>query len=88
MYDKCLFYKKMCRNSVRTSFYWRHKFLDVIRVYIGIVVNVGGVKGSRRSKNEKRKIGVSKEQVCVLCAIDRVGKIRKPFISVGTYLSL
>ncbi|WP_169850934.1 hypothetical protein [Clostridium felsineum] len=57
-------------------------------MYIGIVVNVGGVKGSRRSKNEKRKIGVSKEQVCVLCAIDRVGKIRKPFISVGTYLSL
>lgn len=72
---------------MRTSFYWGHKFLDIIRVYIGIV-NVGGVKGSRSSKNEKRKRGVSKEQVCVLCAIDRVGKIRKPFISVVTYLSL
>lgn len=28
--------------SVPTSFYWRHKFLDTIRVYMGIG-NVGGV---------------------------------------------
>ena len=28
--------------SVPTSFYWRHKFLDAIRVYMGIG-NVGGV---------------------------------------------
>ena len=28
--------------SVPTSFYWRHKFLDTIRVYMGIA-NVGGV---------------------------------------------
>ena len=28
--------------SVPTSFYWRHKFLDAIRVYMGIG-NAGGV---------------------------------------------
>jgi len=28
--------------SVPTSFYWRHKFLEAIRVYMGIG-NVGGV---------------------------------------------
>ncbi|MBU3093301.1 IS1595 family transposase [Clostridium sp. CF011] len=34
-----------------------------------------GVKGNRGSKDEKRKRGVSKEQICVLCAIDRTGNI-------------
>ena len=101
--------------SVPTSFYWRHKFLDAIRVYMGIG-NVGGVievdeaffresfkgnhkksttfimprephkrgvKGSKSSKDEKRKRGVSKEQVCVLCAIDRVGNIMTELICKG-----
>ena len=34
-----------------------------------------GVKGSKSSKTEKRKRGISKEQVCVLCAMDRVGNL-------------
>ncbi len=32
-----------------------------------------GVKGSFSRKTEKRKRGISKEQVCVLCAMDRIG---------------
>lgn len=31
-----------------------------------------GVKGSFSSNTEKRKRGISKEQVCVLCAMDRI----------------
>lgn len=34
-----------------------------------------GGKGSRSDKNEKRKRGISEEQVCVLCAKDRIGNI-------------
>ena len=101
--------------SVPTSFYWRHKFLDAIRVYMGIG-KVGGVievdvaffresfksnhkksttfimprephmrgpKGSRSNKDEKRKSGISSQQVCVLCAIDRVGNIITELICKG-----
>ncbi len=50
--------------SVPTSFYWRNKFLDAIRVYMS-VGHVGGVKGSMSSPHEKRKRGISKQQVFV-----------------------
>lgn len=93
--------------SVPTAFFWRHKILDAIRVYIG-VGSVGGVieadeaffresfkgdhkksktftmprkphkrgvKGSRSNDGEKRKRGISNQQVCVLCAIGRIGNI-------------
>lgn len=122
LYSKCMINGYSIRKcaeiveiSVPTSFYWRHKFLDAIRVYMGIG-NVGGVievdeaffresfkgnhkksttfimprephkrgvKGSRSSKDEKRKRGISKEQVCVLCAIDRVGNIITELICKG-----
>lgn len=39
-----------------------------------------GVKGSRNSKDDKRKRGISKEQICVLCAIDRVRNIMTELI--------
>lgn len=44
-----------------------------------------GVKGSWNSKKnkEKRKRGISKEQVCVLCAIDRTGNIITELICNG-----
>lgn len=42
-----------------------------------------GVKGSRSSADEKRKRGISQEQVCVLCAIDRVGNILTELICKG-----
>lgn len=42
-----------------------------------------GVKGSKSNKDEKRKRGISKEQVCVLCAIDRVGNIITELICKG-----
>ncbi len=34
-----------------------------------------GVKGSKPNKGEKRKRGISSQQVCVLCATDRIGNI-------------
>jgi len=34
-----------------------------------------GIKGSRNNKDEKRKRGISKEQVCVICAMNRAGNI-------------
>lgn len=42
-----------------------------------------GAKGSKSSKTEKRKRGISKEQVCVLCAMDRVGNIVTELICKG-----
>jgi transposase-like protein len=42
-----------------------------------------GVKGSKSSKTEKRKRGISKEQVCVLCAMDRVGNIVTELLCKG-----
>jgi len=49
LYSKCMINGYSIRKcaeivgiSVPTSFYWRHKFLDAIRVYMGIG-NVGGV---------------------------------------------
>ncbi len=38
-------------------------------------VHKRGIKGSFSSKDEKRKRGISKEQVCVLCAMDRAGNL-------------
>lgn len=90
--------------SVPTSFFWRHKIIDAIKIYMGVgsvggVVEVDetffresfkgnhkkstvfkmprkphkrGVKGSNTDNEEKRKRGISKEQVCVLCAMDRI----------------
>ena len=42
-----------------------------------------GVKGSYSSKDEKKKRGISKEQVCVLCAIDRTGNLITELICKG-----
>jgi ISXO2 transposase-like protein len=42
-----------------------------------------GVKGSRSSKTEMRKRGISKEQVCVLCAMDRTGNLITELICKG-----
>ena len=42
-----------------------------------------GVKGSKSNKTEKRKRGISNEQVCVLCAMDRVGNIVTELICKG-----
>jgi len=42
-----------------------------------------GVKCSKRSKTEKRKRGISNEQVCVLCAIDRVGNVVTELLCKG-----
>ena len=42
-----------------------------------------GVKGSRSSKDERLKRGISKEQICVLCAIDRTGNIITELICKG-----
>ncbi|URZ03353.1 hypothetical protein CLAUR_033990 [Clostridium felsineum] len=42
-----------------------------------------GVKGSKSNKTEKRKRGISKEQVCVLCAMDRVGDIVTELLCKG-----
>jgi hypothetical protein len=42
-----------------------------------------GVKGSYSSKDEKRKRGISKEQVCVLCAMDRTGNLITELICKG-----
>lgn len=42
-----------------------------------------GVKGSRNNKEEKRKRGISQEQVCVLCAEDRIGNIITELICKG-----
>ena len=106
---------KIVEISVPTSFYWRHKFLDAIRVYIGIG-HVGGVievdeaffresfkgnhkksttfimprehhmrgpKGSRSNTDKKRKRCILNQQVCVLCAVDRVGNIVTELICKG-----
>lgn len=42
-----------------------------------------GVKGNFNSKDEKRKIGISKEQDCVLCAIDRTVNLITELICKG-----
>lgn len=42
-----------------------------------------GSKGSKSSKGQKRKRGISNEQVCVLCAMDRVGNIMTELICKG-----
>lgn len=42
-----------------------------------------GAKGSKSSKGQKRKRGISNEQVCVLCAMDRVGNIMTELICKG-----
>lgn len=46
-------------------------------------VHKRGVKGSYSSKDEKRKRGISKEQVCVLCAMDRTGNLITELICKG-----
>lgn len=42
-----------------------------------------GVKVSFNSKTEKRKRGISKEQICVLCAMDRTGNLITELICKG-----
>ena len=42
-----------------------------------------GSKGSQNSKGSKRKRGISNEQVCVLCAMDRVGNIMTELLCKG-----
>ncbi len=42
-----------------------------------------GVKGSFSSKTEKKKKGISKEQVCILCTMDRTGNLITELICKG-----
>ncbi len=42
-----------------------------------------GVKGSFSKKTEKRKRGISKEQICVICAMDRTGNLITELICKG-----
>ncbi|MFT9497819.1 IS1595 family transposase [Anaerosolibacter sp.] len=42
-----------------------------------------GANGSKSSNGQKRKRGISNEQVCVLCAMDRVGNIMTELICKG-----
>lgn len=44
---------------------------------------IRGVKRSYSSKDEKRKRGISKEQVCVLYAMDRTGNLIPELICKG-----
>lgn len=113
LYAKCMINGYSIRKctvivgiSRPTSFYWRHKILDAVRVYMGIGA-VGGVievdetffresfKGNHKkassfvmprksyhrgikgpnSDGEKRRRGISNDQICVVCAIDRIGNI-------------
>lgn len=106
---------KLVGISIPTSFYWRNKILDAIRVYMGTGIVEGvievdeaffresfkgdhkksttftmprkarkrGIKGSFSSKDEKRKRGISKEQVCVICAMDRTGNLITELICKG-----
>jgi transposase-like protein len=80
-----------CDITVRTSFMWRHKILDALRLsdkteLKGIVeadetffrVSYKGSKGldrkSHKRGNDVDIRGLSKEQVCVVCAIERDNK--------------
>jgi len=46
-------------------------------------VHKRGIKGSYSNKDEKRKRGISREQVCVLCAMDRTGNLITELICKG-----
>lgn len=78
---------KECGISLRTSFMWRHKILDSLRnsnetTVKGIVesdetffhVSYKGQKG-KNQKNNIKKRGLSRDQVCVPCVIERENKI-------------
>lgn len=95
-----------CNISIRTSFMWRHKILDALRLsnktqLEGIIeadeayfrVSYKGSKPinrkSRKRGGETHKRGLSKEQVCVVCGIERdskesiskIGGLGKPSIA-------
>lgn len=87
-----------CGISIRTSFMWRHKILDSLRLsdkteLKGIVeadeayfrVSYKGSKpverDSRKRGGETHKRGLSKEQVCVVCGIERDS--RKSVAKIG-----
>ena len=81
---------KECNISYRTSFMWRHKILDALR--LANKVELSGIveadetffrvsykgnavdRASHRNNDEIRKPGLSKEQVCVVCGIEREHK--------------
>ncbi|MDR0828196.1 MAG: IS1595 family transposase, partial [Desulfovibrio sp.] len=80
-----------CNITIRTSFMWRHKILDALRLsdkteLSGIVeadetffrVSYKGSRNidrkSRRRGGEVHKRGLSTEQVCVVCSIERDSK--------------
>jgi transposase-like protein len=80
-----------CNISIRTSFMWRHKILDALRLsdktQLECIVEADEAyfrvshKGSkvldrkpRRRGGETHKRGLSKEQVCVVCSIERESK--------------
>ena len=78
---------KECNISYRTSFMWRHKILDSLRLsdkteLSGIVeadetffkVSYKGNRIHRRNDSNVRKRGLSKEKVCVVCSIERDNK--------------
>jgi len=93
---KCV---EMVGISLPTAFFWRHKLLDAIKLFMGKGF-VGGIvevdetyfaesfKGNhkkspnftmsrtpRKRGKEVKLRGISREQVCVVCAIDRIGNI-------------
>lgn len=101
--------------TVPTSFSWRHKILDALRLYIG-TGHVSGLveadetffrlsykgnhsknalftmprKSNKRGPNSKKSIdeepkkrGISKNQVAVMCALDRNGNIISELICNG-----
>jgi transposase-like protein len=80
-----------CNITIRTSFMWRHKILDALRLsdktkLKGIIeadetffrVSYKGSRNidrkSRRRGGEVHKRGLSTEQVCVVCSIERDSK--------------
>jgi len=46
-----------------------------------------GIKGSFSSKDEKRKRDLSKEQICVVCAMDRAGNLIAELVCNLTIIS-
>lgn len=114
LYAKCMVNGLSLRKSLEyvdisltTAFFWRHKILDAIRLFMGRG-SVGGVievdetyfaqsfKGNhkkstnfimprtpRKRGKEVKLRGISREQVCVLCAVDRIGNIMAELVTNG-----
>jgi len=90
---------RICKVSVKTSFYMRHRLLDAVRNFQGIG-EVSGIvemdetflpesfKGNHKKSGFKmpcdaRKRGISGEQVCIATAIDRKNNIIFEMVTKG-----